>query len=205
MENRDQRIDAVIEAAAPFAQPVLMHLRELVHAVCPQVEEKIKWGMPFFDYKGPMCHMAAFKAHCAFGFWKSALMTGFVEVLQAGQKDSMGDLGKIKSLDDLPPDDVLMAMIAEACRLNEEGIKLPSKEKAARRDEPMDQDLLAALQLSDAAMLTFEKFSPSHRREYNLWIREAKTEATKQKRIATAIEWMSEGKSRDWKYMKKKS
>ncbi len=74
MASKDPRIDAYIAKSADFAQPILKHLRKVVHAGCPKVEETLKWSMPHFDYKGVMCGMAAFKAHCVFGFWKESLI-----------------------------------------------------------------------------------------------------------------------------------
>jgi hypothetical protein len=88
-------VDAYIARAATFAQPILKHLRATVHNACPEVEEALKWGMPFFVYRGsPLCSMAAFKQHCSFGFWKAALVTG----TKRGAREGMGDFGKITAL-----------------------------------------------------------------------------------------------------------
>ena len=125
--NTEPRIDLYISSAAPFARPVMNHLRQLVHLACPDTEEKIKWGFPHFDYKGPICSMAAFKQHCAFTFWKGDLLSDPHKVLDKDRRESMGQLGKLTSLTDLPPDDILIALIKESMKLNEDGIKLPRK------------------------------------------------------------------------------
>jgi uncharacterized protein YdeI (YjbR/CyaY-like superfamily) len=202
MPSFDPRIDAYIEKAAPFAQPIMEHIREVVHKACPQVEETVKWGFPHFEYKGILCNMAAFKKHCSFGFWKAALMKDEKNVLNVANKHSMGHFDKITSLKDLPADKILISYIKEAMRLNEEDIKLPAKPKSAKPELETPAELLAALKKNKTAQKTFENFSPSHKREYIEWITEAKTDATREKRIATTIEWLTEGKSRHWKYTK---
>src|SRR5918997_1578291 len=126
MGTRDKRVDAYIAKSADFAKPILTHLRELVHRACPEVEEKMKWSFPHFDYKGMMCSMAAFKGHCTFGFWKASLMRDPQGILTQGDS-AMGQFGQIKSLEDLPADDVLKAYIREAARLNDEGVKAPAR------------------------------------------------------------------------------
>jgi uncharacterized protein YdeI (YjbR/CyaY-like superfamily) len=203
MGKRDERIDAYIAQSADFAPPVLKHLRELVHRACPTVEETMKWSFPHFDYKGMMCSMASFKQHCAFGFWKASLMKDPQKLLTQS-REAMGQMGQIKSLADLPPDDVLIAYIKEAARLNEENIKLPAKTKATKKkDLIVPDDVSQALKENQRASETFENFSYSNKKEYVEWIKEAKTEATRNKRLATAIEWMNEGKSKNWKYEKR--
>ena len=183
MSIKDPRIDLYIYNAADFARPILLHLRELIHFTCPDVEETIKWSFASFDYKGPMCSMASFKQHCAFGFWKASLMKDKSLIANAESESAMGHYGKITTLRDLPPDKKIIAHIKEAMMLNEKGIKLPPKKVTTRKKE-----IVA---------------SPSHKREYLEWIIEAKTDDTKNRRMDKAIEWMSEGKSRNWKYMKK--
>lgn len=204
MPTTDPRIDAYIEKAAPFAQPVLKHLRQLVHQTCPNVGETMKWNFPHFDYKGGiLCSMAAFKHHCTFGFFRASLMYDPHGILNAIGKTAMGQLGKITSVADLPADDILKEYIADAMKLNEEGVK--QKPKSKPKPNPyvdIPADLQAALYKNRLALQTFEAFAPSHRREYVNWIEEAKREATREKRIATTIEWLVEGKSRDWKYQK---
>lgn len=200
MGKKDPRIDNYISNALPFARPLLSHLRKLVHQACPDVEETIKWGMPSFDYKGPYCSMASFKQHCAFGFWKASLMDS---ELRENQKSSMGHLGKITSLEDLPSDKILLSYLAEAKRLNDEGIKLPARKPVQKADVVVPQYFTKALKTNQKAYEAFKAFSPSHRKEYIEWITEAKTEVTRNKRMNTAIEWIVEGKGRNWKYMEK--
>jgi uncharacterized protein YdeI (YjbR/CyaY-like superfamily) len=200
MPAYDPRIDAYIEKAAPFAKPIMEYLRELVHKVCPEVQETVKWGFPHFEYKGILCSMSAFKQHCSFGFWKATLMKDDKQLLNRVGNTDMGHFNKITSLKDLPPEKVLTAYIKEAIKLNEEEIKLPAKPKTARKELETPGDLLAALKKNKTALKTFEEFSPSHRREYIEWIIEAKTDATRAKRIEATIEQLKEGKSRHWKY-----
>ena len=204
MNKKDPRIDLYISKSAEFAKPILMHLRELIHVACPDVEETIKWSFASFDYKGPMCSMAAFKQHCAFGFWKASLMKDKTLTKNAESESAMGHYGKITSLKDLPSDKKIIAHIKEAMVLNEKGIKLPPKKVTKEKKEiVIPEYFLKELKKNKKAFTTFEAFSPSHKREYIEWITEAKTDETKNRRMKTAIEWMSEGKSRNWKYMKK--
>ncbi len=204
MGKKNPGIDAYINKSAEFAKPVLKHFRALVHKVCPEVEEKLKWGMPHFDYHGgPMAHMAAFKQHCAIGFWKAGLMKNNEKLMSAAKSESaMGHLGKITSLKDLPKDSVLAKYIHEGMKLNELGIKMPVK-KTKSADVEVPDYFSAALSKNKKAKEHFEAGSNSHKKEYVTWITEAKTEETRKKRMATAIEWLSEGKSRNWKYEKK--
>ena len=203
MKNRDERIDAYIEKSADFAKPILTHLRGLVHAACPEIEETWKWSFPHFDYKGTVCSMAAFRQHCAFGFWKASLMKDAHKLLVNGS-EAMGQMGQIKSLADLPPDAVLISYIKEAVELNEKGVKLPSRANTgAKKELEVPEFFIAALETNSKASETFENFSYSNKKEYVEWLAEAKTEETRQKRLATAVEWLNEGKSRHWKYAKK--
>ena len=199
MPEFDKRIDAYIEKSRDFARPILEHLRKLVHKACPEVEETVKWGSPHFDHKGSLAGMAAFKAHCAFGFWKQKLLD-----LKPVEATAMGSFGRIASLRDLPKDKEIVALIHQAMELNEKGIKVPRKPAAKKTDVVVPKELEAALAKNKKAKAAFDKFSPSHRREYVEWITEAKTEPTRDKRIATAIEWLSDGKSRNWKYERPK-
>ncbi|HEX8691208.1 MAG TPA: YdeI/OmpD-associated family protein [Longimicrobium sp.] len=201
MGTRDPRIDAYIDNSADFAKPILDYLREVVHEGCPEAQETMKWSFPHFDYKGILCSMASFKQHCAFGFWKGSLIVGG----DGGSgEDAMGQFGRITSVDDLPPRETLVGYVREAKRLNDEGVKSPtrSKPKEPRPEAEVPGDLAAALEENEQARATFERFSPSNRREYVDWITEAKSEATRQKRLAQAVEWMAEGKVRNWKYLK---
>lgn len=198
------QIDNYILKAQPFAQPILHHLRALIHHACPEVEEKIKWSMPHFDYKGgPLVHMASFKQHCAFGFWKAALMKDATLLQNAKEEKAMGHLGKITSLKDLTSDKKIIAWIKEAMKLNDAGIKIPKNKSPHSREEIQFPDYFKkALNKNLIARTNFDAFSPSCKREYLEWITEAKTEITRDKRMAQAIEWISEGKKRNWKYEK---
>jgi uncharacterized protein YdeI (YjbR/CyaY-like superfamily) len=204
MGKQDKRVDEYISKSADFAKPILNHLRQLVHNACPDVEETIKWSFACFDYKGPFCSMAAFKEHCAFGFWKAAIMKDS-DTLKENQKDSMGHFGKIKSLSDLPSDKVMISYIKEAMRLNDEGIKLPPGKKTKETKELVVPDYFTkALRKNKTALKVFEAFSPSHKKEYVEWITGAKTEETRNRRIAKAVEQIAENKSHNWKYEKRK-
>ena len=199
----DKRIDAYIEKKADFAKPILNHLRKIVHKACPEVEETIKWSMPFFDYKGStMCAMSAFKEHCAFMFWKAKLMKDPEKILQVAERHAMGNFDRITSLKDIPADKILIAYIKEAMKLNEENIKLPSRKKVTVAELKTPVDFAAALKKNKKAQTVFDNFTPGKKKDYIQWITEAKTEPTKLKRIETAVEWIAEGKSRNWKYEK---
>jgi len=199
----DVRIDAYIDRAAPFAKPILQHIRKLVHQACPEVTENIKWGMPFFEYKGIICNMAAFKKHCSLGFFKAGQMKSAPE-LQANNAEAMGHLGKITSLQDLPKDEVLTGYIKEAAALNEAGVKKATVKKTIEnRELSIPDEVTDALKTNAAAKNTFDHFPYSHKKEYVEWIAEAKTAATRNKRLATMLEWLEEGKSRNWKYERK--
>lgn len=206
MPTKNKRIDAYIAKAQPFAQPILKRLRMLVHKGCPQVEETIKWGMPSFEYKGPLCSMASFKQHAVFGFWKSKLIQdpkGHLDERAVDGGGAMGNFGRIAGINDLPPDGVIIDFIKQAKKLNDEGVKLPSKPKKERKELIVPDYLSHALKKNKKASVVFNGFSYSHKKEYVEWITEAKTDETRQKRLKTAIEWMSKGKSRNWKYVKK--
>jgi len=195
------KVDAYIEKAAPFAQPVLEHLRELVHKACPDVEEAIKWSMPFFVYKGQILgNMAAFKAHCSFGLWGGEV-SAVMRKDGVLSDDGMGKLGKITSLKDLPSDKAMLGYIKQAVAFVEDGGKTMQRKPTVAKAEPeVPAELSAALKKSKAASATFMAFSPSCRREYVEWIAEAKRPETRDKRVVQAVEWMAEGKQRNWKY-----
>jgi len=196
MGTRDPRIDAYIAKSADFAKPILTHIRETVHAACPEVEESMKWSMPAFSYHGPLMNMAAFKAHATVGFWKGALVVG----RSAGDDErAMGHLGRITAVKELPPKKELTALIKKAAKLNEEGVKV-EKKKSPRPELPVPPELSAALAKNKKARANFESFPPSHQRDYNEWIGEAKREETRAARVKQAVEWIAEGKSRNWKY-----
>ena len=194
----DPRVDAYIAKSAEFARPVLRHLRALVHEGCPDVVETIKWGMPSFLHHGIICGMAAFKAHCAFGFWRKGLTD---EIARTGVKaeQAMGSLGRITSLKELPADKAMLGYIRKAARLNEEGIPARAKPKP-KPALPVPSDLAAALKKHAKAAEAFAGFTPGARREYIEWITEAKRPETRQKRLTTAISWIAGGKKRNWQY-----
>jgi uncharacterized protein YdeI (YjbR/CyaY-like superfamily) len=200
MGTRDPRVDAYIAKAAPFARPILTKIRELVHLGAPDIEETIKWGAPAFDQAGMVGGMAAFKAHCAFGFWKGSLVFDAVK-----EKEAMGQFGRLTRLEDLPPDATVIRWVKKAVELNLAGIKAPRPVKHPKPAIPMPADFGAALRKSAAARKTYEAFPPSHQREYLEWITEAKAAETRARRLATSIEWLSEGKSRMWKYQPAKA
>jgi len=197
------KVDAYIEKAAPFGQPVLEHLRELVHKACPDVEEAIKWSMPFFVYKGQILgNMAAFKAHCSFGLWGGEV-SAVMRKDGVLSDDGMGKLGKITSLKDLPSDKAMLGYIKQAVAFVEDGGKtMQRKPKEAKPEAEVPAELTAALKKNKGASATFKAFSPSCRREYVEWIAEAKRPETRDKRVVQAVEWMAEGKARNWKYEK---
>lgn len=198
MATKDPRIDAYIAKSADFAKPILKHLRKVVHAGCPEVVETLKWSMPHFDHKGVMCGMAAFKQHCAFGFWKADLV---LERGESADKSGMGSFGSIKSLADLPNEKTLVGYVKKAAALNEAGIKAPGRTQPKKRAPiPVPDYFATALKKNAKARKTFEGFPPSHRREYLEWITEAKREETRNERMATSIKWLADGKSRHWKY-----
>jgi uncharacterized protein YdeI (YjbR/CyaY-like superfamily) len=198
MGSKDARVDAYIAKSANFAKPILKHLRKIVHAGCPDVEETIKWQFPHFDYKGVMCGMAAFKEHCAFGFWKESLI---LDQAKAAEKKAMGSFGSITSLADLPSEKRLIGYVKKAAALNEAGIKAPGRTQPKQKDPiAVPDDFTAALKRNAKARKTFDGFPPSKRREYLEWVTEAKREETRKERLATSIEWLAEGKSRHWKY-----
>ena len=202
-EPIDPRVDTYIEKAALFAQPVLTHLRKLMHQACPRVTESVKWGMPFFLQQGViLCHMAAFKQHCAFGFWgpqmKKALRRDGLH-----SSDAMGVLGRITGFKDLPSDKELLAYMRHAAELVESGDRKKSIERPRHKPKKgvrVPTELAAALKKNKLANKVFAEFSPSCRREYADWIAGAKRPETKEKRIAQAVQWIAKGKSRNWKY-----
>ena len=198
MTVHDPRIDAYIARQAEFARPILDHLRAAVHAVCTEAEEALKWGMPAFMYKGEiLASMAAFKAHATFGFWRGNQVMG-----DAAQKlDAMGQFGRLRSIADLPEPDRLKELIEKAMSLTDTGVK-PVRNKAAKSDFSVPEDLETALRGNSGASAGFAAFPPSCRREYVDWVSEAKRPETRAKRIKQAVEWIAEGKRRNWKYEK---
>lgn len=196
MPRKDPRVDAYIARAAPFARPVLTHLRAVVHAAVPGVEETIKWGMPHFLHGGILCGCAAFKEHCAFYVRGAEELPGGV-----ARGGAMGQFGRITSVSDLPSKRALAKILKGALARNEARAKAPRTPRRAPRPEaPPPADLLAALKANPKARATFEGFSPSRRRDYVEWVVEAKGADTRARRLAQAVAWMAEGKARNWKY-----
>ena len=194
MGTRDQRVDAYIAKAQPFAKPILTRFRKAVHAGCPAVQETMKWSFPHFEYKGLLCSMAAFKQHCAFGFWKASLLK------TPGKTGAMGQFGRVTSIDDMPAEKALVALVKKAAALNDDGVKSGRATRGPTPPPLTPPYLVAALRKHEKAKETFDAFPPSHRREYIEWLIDAKTDDTRARRLAATIEWLSEGKSRNWKY-----
>ena len=199
----DPRVDDYLGKAPEFSRPILGHLRALIRAGCPDAEETIKWGRPTFVYRGKMlCVMAAFKAHCSLGFWQSGVAALIARDGHGRAGNSSGQFGRITSVGDLPDDATLRRYVAEAVRILDGGE--PAKPRGAsvtrRAEIPMPDDFAAMLKGHPAAAAALAAFSPSHRREYLEWIVGAKREETRARRMATAIEWLTQGKTKEWKY-----
>jgi uncharacterized protein YdeI (YjbR/CyaY-like superfamily) len=202
MEKYDSRVDVYIDKAPEFAVPILKYLRELAHETSPLLTEAIKWGFPFFEYKGPVCHMAAFKEHCSFGFWNASRLIDPHKLINSGEATA-GSFGRIQSLADLPSKEILADFVLQAIAINEQGIKVHVKKPVAERAElQIPEYFTEYLSNHPKAVEVFDKFSYSHKKEYAEWITEAKSEATRLKRMETAAEWIAEGKSRHWKYQR---
>jgi uncharacterized protein YdeI (YjbR/CyaY-like superfamily) len=206
---KDARVDAYIAKSAEFAKPILSHLRKLIHDTCPTVEETMKWSFPHFMYTSAsdrksrvLCSMASFKQHCAFGFWYAG---GWVMSDESKpSSEGMGQFGKITSISDLPRDKQLIKHIKHAVNVHDAGIKLPARKRSTEKKELEIPDYFTTtLKKNKKALATFEGFNYSNKKEYVEWVAEAKTEETRRNRLATAVEWMSEGKIRNWKYVKK--
>jgi uncharacterized protein YdeI (YjbR/CyaY-like superfamily) len=195
MGTRDKRVDAYIKKAAPFAQPILAHLRDVVHEACPEVVETLKWRSPSFEYKGLLAGMASFKAHCVFGFWKHEQVVGSSQRADA----AMGSFGRLTTMADLPSKRELTRLIKVAKKLNDDGVKAVRR-KTVKGPFAVPPELAAALAKNAKARATFEGFPPSKQRDYVAWIVEAKQDATRARRLATTVQWLAEGKSRNWKY-----
>ncbi|HEY4936158.1 MAG TPA: YdeI/OmpD-associated family protein [Puia sp.] len=203
MPETDPRVDAYIEKAAPFAKPILSKLRKLIYQACPEVIETIKWSFPNYEVYGSMlCSMAAFKEHCAFGFWKAALLKDPEGILHLAERNAMGHFDKLSSLKDLPAERILVVYLKEAALLNKNNVKIARPKSGPKKELPPPKALAATLKKNKKALAVFEAFSISNRRDYIEWINEAKTEETLNKRLATTIEWLEQGKSRNWKYKK---
>ena len=204
--NFSSKVGAYLGKARPFAQPIMTHLRELVHKGCPEVEETIKWGMPFFVHRGAvLCYMSAFKEHCSFGFW-GVEIGAVLRAAKVLRRDGAGSLGRITSVKDLPSDKLLLGWIRRNAALVESGqytSPVAARNKVPKSAKPavkMSAEFAAALRKNKKASAVFAAFSPSCKREYVEWIAEAKRPETREKRIGTALEWIAEGKQRNWKY-----
>lgn len=205
MKNIDPRIDSYIEKSAEFAKPILLHIRNFVHEVCPDLTETIKWGMPHFDFNGPFCFMASFKEHCAFGLAKGKALNDTEGILELANKSAMGSLGRIRSLDDLPDHDILKNYLLLAMEINLKP-KEKSEKKVKKQIEPLPipDYFLSEMEKYPDVKSNFENFRNSHKNEYILWLEDAKTEVTRQRRLIQTLEWIAEGKNMNWRYEKKK-
>ncbi len=202
MKNASPEVDAYIEQAADFAKPILKRIRKLFHQACPQIREEMKWSFPHFVCNGIIGSMAAFKQHVSWGFWNAKLMPDPHGILK--ESEALTALGfKPKNLSDLPPDEIILEYIRAAVDLNEQGVKRPAAKRKRPAKIEVPKDLLAALKQNAKAFAAFEAFSPSHQREYVEWITEARQPATRERRLATTLEWLTAGKPRHWKYQKK--
>ncbi|MEX2152509.1 MAG: YdeI/OmpD-associated family protein [Gemmatimonadaceae bacterium] len=194
MGKKDPRIDAYIAKQKDFAKPILVYLRDVVHEGCPQVEETLKWSSPAFMYAdGILCGFAGFKEHAMFGFWQHKLLLG------ERSERAAGSYGRITSVDCLPSRKQLLALVRKAMVLNETGARAPRMAKP-KKVIPMPADLKAALAKNRNARAKYDDFSPSIKREYLEWITGAKGDDTRARRVAQAVGWIAEGKSRNWKY-----
>lgn len=198
------RVDAYIASAGSFARPILTHIRALVHKALPEVEEDIKWSMPFFTYRGlNLANMAAFKQHCSFGLWGKE---GPANLRKDGvyDREAMGQLGKLTSVQDLPPDRDFIGYLRSAAAEIETGARTQNysrpKSTAAKPPPEVPPALASALRKNKAAATRFAAMPPGCQREYCDWIAEAKRDETRDKRVSTALEWIAEGKRRNWKY-----
>ncbi len=201
MAERFKHHDAYLAEAAPFAREILTYLRAMVHETCPEITETIKWGFPHFEYHGAvLCSMAGFKQHASFGFRLGKEIEQSLGRMVINDKTGMGNFGLLRSLNDLPHADVLRSYLLEGMRLIDKGVK------ATRPKQEVDDQIFVPMYLAKAiaenekVRSVFDSFSPGKRKEYIQWITEAKTEETRLKRLGQALEWIAEGKSRNWKY-----
>jgi hypothetical protein len=200
--RKDPRVDVYIAKAQPFAQPILKHLRKVVHKACPDVQEEMKWSFPHFSYKGMFCGVAAFKQHCTFGFWKHGLLRE--HGLPNKDEEAMGQFGCIKTLKDLPSEATLVRLIKFAKKLNDDDVKAPKRAVTPVKDRVVKVPpvFMKAIKANKKAAATFDGFPYSKKKDYVEWVTEAKTDETRDKRIATSVEWLADGKGRNWKYEK---
>ncbi|HEX6930335.1 MAG TPA: YdeI/OmpD-associated family protein [Gammaproteobacteria bacterium] len=198
MPKLDKRVDAYIQKSPEFARPVLKKLRATWHKACPDIEETIKWGVPYFTRNGLVGGIAAFKSHVAVAFWKAKQLKDPAGILKEGATLSAC---RIHGLDDMPREQDLVACIREAVALNEAG--KGRRERKPVKVPPLPADFADAMRRDRRAVATFENFPPSEQREYVEWITEANQAATRARRITQAVEWLAEGKRRHWKYLAK--
>jgi hypothetical protein len=199
MASKDPRIDAYIESSPDFARPILRELRKRVHASVPEAVETIRWRAPYFQYKDTLLGgMAAFKQHCAFGFWHPLMRNGDTSL------EGLGQFGHVKTIGDLPPEKAFAKLAKQAKKLVDDGVKAPPRPHAEKKEIVVPPELATALKKNAKARATFERFSHSKRKEYVDWLNDAKREETRAQRLATTIEWLAEGKSRMWKYEKRR-
>lgn len=204
MKYKDLRIDSYIEKSQLFAQPILKYLRKQIHKACPEVTETIKWGFPHFEYNGMLCFMASFKEHCTFGFWRGELMKELRMKANISREKGMGQFGRITTLKDLPPDGLLHKWIKEAVNINEKGIEtIPKKKITNKKTLPTPGYFSEAINKNKKVAENFIALTASQRNEYVEWVTEAKTVLTRDSRIKSMLEWVKEGKPRNWKYMAK--
>ncbi|MBL8752395.1 MAG: YdeI/OmpD-associated family protein [Planctomycetes bacterium] len=194
MATTDPRIDDYIACAAEFARPILRELRARVHAACPEVVETIKWRVPTFEFAGMLGGMAAFKAHCLFGFWKDPLLR------ESGSAAVLDVLGKMTSVDDLPGKSVFAKVVKQAMALNATGAKVRRARPGVKAPIAAHPEFVRALAAAPKARKCFAAFPPGAQREYNEWIQDAKKDDTRARRIEQAVAWIAEGKRRNWKY-----
>ncbi len=195
-------VDAYIARAPQFARAVIEHFRDIVHETCPEVEEGMKWGRPAFLREGRlMALVGAFQAHCAVAFWHPEMNRILKEEGRLGE-EGMGSLGKVRGVKDLPAKKDLARYLREAWRLAAEAPAGAARRKGTAPKKPIEapEDFAAALEKNAAAKRAFGSFAPGQQREYIEWILEAKRDETRRKRIATAVEWLAEGKRRNWRY-----
>lgn len=203
MGKRSAETDKYIAKAAPFARPILEKIRQAFHAASPDVDETIKWSAPHFEKNGILGSLGAFKQHVTWVFWKGKLMDDPEGLIQPmGESGPLGGI-KFRDVSELPSKKTMIAYVREAIRLNEEGVVAPHPARKPVAPVKVPAALKAALASNAKARATFDSLPPGHRREYIEWISEAKREATRDRRLATAIEWMSEGKAMNWKYDRK--
>ena len=201
MKNANPRVDEYIAKAQPFARPIMERVRKAFHAGCPDLDEKLKWGVPSFEHNGMLGGMAAFKQHVGFGFWKAALMDDPAGLLGDDPKASPMRV-KIRDVQELPTQRVLVGYVKQAVKLNADGAKVPRPKatKKSKADLDVPKYFLAAVKANGDAHATWKGFSYTNQTDYLEWVTGAKRDATRDKRLAQAVDWMAEGKSRNWKY-----